>query len=414
MVAYGVYVNDVAITGLMEWSYNKSITAVSDKAVITIQNGSGDGLTQITHFDDIKIYAATDALVWRGLIYDIRPKSDGSLDLICFGYMRGLMTRFHTGTYTSQSRSEIVDDLIQNYGGLITTGSITTTTGDITRTLKGISVFDAIIEMANEINYDIWVEDDLDFYFAPRGATASGYSISLTGGAVAKVETPSEGRQIYNRVLVYGDANQDGVCETVVLVEDRASQLAYGVTKEYPPIVDTSLRTEAECQARGEQIMDSYSTPVSIATIEAFGYNDVDPGETVILSGFSTSYGVDDGTYLVMERSGESKRGSQVLTLAEYSFATQDTIAELIRKMRKREYTEIDDTAASTVIMRFYETLELEGYTLRVTRVNIGNSMITGHKTNGVAGNATSIGAGQIVAGFSGRTATVDITDVET
>ena len=408
MVDAGVYFGGVLATNVISWEYNTSISAITNKCRIVLENGGGINVSAANHFNDIKIYPSADVLVWRGEVYDIMPHKDGTLEIIGFGYMRGLMNRFHTGTFTTTARSAIVESLVDTYGGGITTITHITASGDsITRIIKGVSVFDAILELADDIGFDVWVGDDLEFYFVERGTVSSGRTITKTGGLVASAEAPTEGRIIYNRVFVYGDANKDGVCETKVLVEDRSSQLTYGVIKEYPQIIDPSLQSEPECQARGQQIMDTYSTPVKILNTEVFGYNDVTPGETVIISGFGTVEGMPDGTYIVLERSGTSMRGSQVLILAQYTSGTSDTIADLIRRMRKREYSEIDSTAAATQFLRFYETVEIEGYVLTVKRTQIGQSFITGHPVNGIGG----LTANNIVTGMSGRTITTDISE---
>jgi hypothetical protein len=408
MVADGVYINDVLTEDVTDWKYNNSITSVANYASVFIVDIDADKIDTIPHFADIKIYE-DDVLEWRGIILDVIPANDSIIEVVCFGYMRILMGRFHTGVYTDEKRSDIVIDLVDKYGGgSITTLAGVTDTGDsITRTLKAKSVFDVIIELANEVNFETLLDDDLDLYFGVRGATSSGLSITLD--EVVDAEAPTEGRNIYNKVFVYGDKEAIGG-QPIALVEDRASQLKYNMVAEYPPITDPSLATNEECAARGQQLIDSFSEGVPVLKLTVVGYGSVRPGNTISVSGFLPRFNAPDGTYIVLEKGSCLTEGSQTLTLAQYTTATEDTIADLIRRMRKREYNDIDETAVALQILRFYEDVIIEGYTLTVKRIGIGSTMIAGHSTNGILGNTSN----NIVLGYSGRTVTTDISETWT
>lgn len=409
MVDDGVYIDDVKLTRLMSCTYTNSITSIANSCNIVIDNSGGAGIGAVDYFKDIKIYKS-NVILWRGEVYDITPKNNNQVEIIGLGHMRRLMSRFHSGTFTTQSRSAIVESLVDDYGEIITTVSgITATSESITRLYKAISVFDAILDLANELNFDVWIDTALEFFFVERGTTHSGLTISYTGGHVISADAPAAGRDCFNRVIVFGNPDAVGG-QPVVQVDDMASQLTYNMIKEHEVVADPTLATEQECYDRGQQIILGQSDVVPSPTIQVFGYESLLPGQTVILSGFSTVFNCPDDLYIVLEHKGDFNAGTQILTLAQYGTATQDAIADLIKRMRKREYEMMDESVVATQFLSFYETLEIEGYVLTVKRVTIGNSFITGHPTSGIGG----ITANNIKTGLQGRTIRVDISESET
>jgi hypothetical protein len=111
-----------------------------------------------------------------------------------------------------------------------------------------------------------------------------------------------------------------------------------------------------------------------------------------------------------MEKAHSVKTGRTMLTIAKYDSTTEDMIADIIRRVRRKEYEDLDHTATVTKYILAYEDLELEGYTLKVYNIGMGQSMIMGHSTNGIIGNTTD----NIVMGNSGRSISLDIEVTET
>ena len=404
MVANGVYFNGVKTTYLKGFKFSKNITSVGDSCTINLSNPGGVANAVTSYFQDIKIYTGSGTLVWRGLVYDINQNHDGTITIEGSGYIRVLMNRFHTGTFTTTSRSAIVESLVDTYGKSITTVSYITASGDsITRTLKALSVYDAIVDLANEIGYDFWVDNDLEFHFEPRSSVSSGVTIDYSTGVVLGVDVPNEASTMYNKVYVYGDKAAAGG-QPVTLVESRASQVLYNVVKEHEPILDNTLKTEDECYARGMSIIDGGELVEGTITIETFGKDSLPVGQTLILSNFSTQYNVPNGTYLVLEISYLNTKKAQKIKLAKYDTNTSDQIADLIKRMRKREYNDLDDSVVATNIQALYDDISLSG-TIVLEKFNIGQSFITGHPVNGIGG----LTANNIVTGMSGTSTTTEI-----
>ena len=404
MVANGVYFNDVKTTYLRTFKYSKNITSVGDSCTIVLSNPGGVANAVTSYFEDIKIYTGSGTLVWRGLVYDINQNRDGTITIQGSGHIRVLMNRFHTGIFTTTARSAIVESLVDTYGGSITTASYITASGDsITRTLKALSVYDAIVDLANEIGYDFWVDTDLEFHFAPRSSVSSGVTINYSSGIVLGVDVPNEASTMYNKVYVYGNKSAIGG-QPVALVESPSSQAFYGVTKEHEPVLDNTLETEDECFARGMAIIDDGENVTGTVTVETFGKDTLNVGHTLILSNFLTQYNVSNGTYLVLEISYMNTKKTQKIKLAKYDTNTSDQIADLIKRMRKREYSDLDESVVATNIQALYDDISLSG-TLILKKMSIGNSFITGHSRNGVGGLTSN----DIVTGLSGTTTTTEI-----
>ena len=398
----GLYINDVKYTKLYDYEYVRSVSQFNDNFRAIISNKSGAGMTAIDYFDDIKIYNG-GTLVFRGRAHDIKPisaKGRGeTVEIVGYGYMRDLMDRFAIETYTSKSRSFMVGDLVESYAPSLSTGLITTTTESLDRIIKARSAYEAILNMADEIDFDFWVDNDLELVFQPRDYGMSSSTIDYTSATITDVVVPNQATSMYNAVYVYGDPDTTG---TIAYAENPASISLYGITREFPPVYDRSLKTVAECQDRAFGIVNKGSTINPVVEIHTKGYNNVDPGETVALTNFNTKFGVADGVYLCLERSQEYRNGKTVLKLSKYSDSTEDIIIDIIKRLRRVEYQELDQAQTVTKFLRVNEDLELEGYTIEVWAENLAESFIAGHPTNGKAGMQST----QIYAGLSGMTMT--------
>lgn len=406
MPSDGIYFNDVTNTKVTKWNYKVSISRIGNHAKIMLANPGGIANSDVTFFDDLKIYSGGGILAFRGRIHNVSPTKDGSLEITAYGYIKDLVDRFANESYTNKSSSFIVNALVTGYSSITGTNIATTTDtvgGGGAYLVKATSVFDEILKLADALNFDFWVDTDNDFHFQEQNYASSGISLDYTGGGnILSVDVPKQGTEIYNRIEVRG--NSAGSPQPVAMIEDKASQDNYGVVKDYPTIFDNSLLTVADCQAVGQGIMDKFAWVDPVITIEVFGQDGIIPGTTIALTNFSTNFDIDNGTYLILERSGGS-RGIQTLKIAQYNSTTEDMLADIIRRMRKQERVDFDHTASITKFLRFYEDVEFQGYTLKMISQTIGQSFITGHSTNGVAGNTTD----NIVTGLSGRTLTTEI-----
>jgi len=402
----GVYIEDgVQLTSVYDIKYNVSISQLADSCKLVVGNTGGINKAAIDNMDDIKIYDG-GSLVFRGLVdtVDIQGQSGNKLVVSGIGYLRLLMNRFVSESYTDKSRSFMVGDMITNYAPALTGTNIATTTESLTRIIKARTVFDAVDELGQEVGYDFWVDTDLDLHWLERSYAASGVTLTFGTTTIFGITLPKRGQNIYNKVRVYGDVNAGGG-QPVAECLDPASVLYYGYVKEADPIFDNSLATVEECYARGQTIIDQSAWGDPTINVETVGQYSLQPGTTLIMSGFDNSFGVADGDYLVMEKERNVSRGRTTLTLAKYDATTEDMIADIIKRLRRKEYEDLDHTATVTKYILAYEDLIFEGYTLKVYNNGIGQSFIAGHSTNGIAGNTTN----NIVAGRSGTTQSLDI-----
>lgn len=354
-----------------------------------IDNQEHDPLIRYDEFDLLEAYSA-GIKVFSGRIEDLRPTQDKRYGNVVEVYGRGMQVeltdRMVLEVYTAQVRSAIVNDLLTNYAPHISNNNVTTTTTAITRTFRGVTPWDIILEMAKEEGFEVWVDLDDDLHFEEREFEKSDQSIVMGTDDIIDFDFPNEGREIINRVYVYGDPDVGGG-QPIAMAEDRESQEFYGqggneVIKS-KVIVDKEIQTEAEAQSRAEDFIDQHAWIIPHGRIKVIGYENLRVGTTVSVD-FDTDCDVS-GEYLVLTKIIRGATDEVELSLVGYNEGFQHIIADLIKDMRKVSGYGLDTSAVTTRIERLYETIALEG-NLKIYKITNGDTFIWGHPTNGLWG----------------------------
>lgn len=296
-----------------------------------------------------------------------------------------LNTSYTTPIVTvGQLGSVIVDDLVSKKAPALTRNGIQTSNQKFIKDFKGITANDAVLEIADAEDFEYGHDITLDFFYQPRLFEDSGLTLILGTDDIVDFDFPRPGYTVVNRVDVYG-ATIGGVqigartenIESQEFYGDGTNNLIKGKT-----IINENKKTEDECRALGQAILNEFSFVIQRSNIIALGYETLKAGQLITLSGFTSA---PNGLYLVLEITREYPPGLTTLTMAQFFVETEDFIVDLIRRMREREKEALDSTITLTKFLNFYDTLT-SADTLIIEKEAINHTWIAGHPTNGKVG----------------------------
>jgi len=292
---------------------------------------------------------------FRGLIesMDAAHGDTQSIVLKCRGYALVMMEQaIDVLDYTSEARSAIVENLRLIFGAaysgsvVITGNHIDATADSVTKTVKGKSPWDAIMDLCLEAGYDAWVDEEQDLHFTPREWTHSGLTID-TASYVFSVRRVDAAREVINRIMFFGG----GTPQIVAQMDDYESQDELGVIKT-KVVIDSSITDQATANERASAELAKYSSVPTRIVIDGTAFEGVKVGQivTVNLPGFDIV-----GDYYLMEKSYEFPEDRYTLDLHAYTAKFEDTILEVIRELRRQRETETSEI--STKLMKFTERI---------------------------------------------------------
>jgi hypothetical protein len=195
----------------------------SGRFELILNNNAGVFSDTFSNGDTIKIYLKKDStafssndIVFSGVTEDIDYQGEGSTKdrLVLSGsqYTARLMDVTITPViYNNTDYSNIVIDIIQNNLPEITTNNVVISGAIKTQVnFNHTSIFDAFKQLAKEINYTFYVDDDLDLHFEPKSSTSSGYILDTENISSSpqilksSFKTTTKG-DFANSIWIYGD-----------------------------------------------------------------------------------------------------------------------------------------------------------------------------------------------------------------
>ncbi|OYT63037.1 hypothetical protein B6U67_03780 [Methanosarcinales archaeon ex4484_138] len=358
----------------------KSISKVAEHAEIIIADPDGTYAGMYENGDTVEIIDDdTSTTLFKGEISSVKPASKGGVDLEikARGYTALLQDIKNViEDYTSTEVSAIVKDLIDKYYPTITYTNVETTTLTLdVHHIKGISLFQAIKTLADMVSYDFYVTTDMDLYFKEQKLTDSGQSIDVDE-YVIEWEFPEVGRDVKNRIWVYGDTG------IAAMVEDLESQDKYGLREM--KITDTEITTEQGAEERAKAELNKLANPVQTCVIKTFGYETLNPGELVSLT--ISDLGIFDEKYAVIGIEYSFPEYITKIELAEHSKRLEDELAKMKDDIAALQARDEDDTATLIRIARFYESLSIADTHLKIEKLDIGDMFTVWHPDNGKVG----------------------------
>lgn len=219
-------INNVQYSDMDQIELNKNMNEFNSTSNFKIQfdntNGQFDNTFSLN--EDVEIWADKDVnpattKIFLGIIEDIEFKGRANKELIFLkGRDYGAILQdiiVSPRIFADTEVSEIVKSLIiQNASGTgITTNNVNVTGTTVDKiTFNNISLFDALIELADIAGYYFFIDTDKDLNFIERDSISSGKTFDNTNITDANfTQTDSD---IFNNVTVYGDRQLTGVRQT--------------------------------------------------------------------------------------------------------------------------------------------------------------------------------------------------------
>lgn len=205
----------VLINSVGENNGNSSFTAV-------LPNEVGQHKADFSIGQEFKIFA-NDGVdppttnLFTGIVGEIDTDSGPNKDKITIsgrGYSARLLDQNIPPTvYNNTEVSVIVTNLISLYiTGITTTHVVATSKTLAYKAFSQISVFDAIKELSEMVDYIFWVDETKDLHFEPKGTTSSGVTLDNTNTLKSNFVTSD--RELFNEVYVYGNRVLSGYRQT--------------------------------------------------------------------------------------------------------------------------------------------------------------------------------------------------------
>lgn len=385
-----VKIDGVENTDKIYMEGDKSISKVAKRAEVHIADPDTTYATSYQNFNTVEIIDDDESeTLFKGYVSEMKPSSGKyDLTLICRGFT-GLLAHIKNviEDYTNEEVSDIIKDLIDKYYPSITYNNVQTTTLTLDEhNVKGISLMQELKILADMVDHDFWVDDNLDLHLEPHGLTESGQSINTATDALSW-ERPDVGERIINKVWVYGATG------IAAMVEDLESQQTYGKIKE-KKITDPEITTEAGAEARANTELNP--DPIQTYIIKTVGYESLQAGDLISVT--LSELGITAEKMAVISIKYAWPSYVTTLELAEYSWRLEDELAKMKEDIAALQARDEDDAATLIRIAQFYEYLEIEELNLTIEKRNIDDAFVIGHAANGLPNMQNKWGLGQMDA----------------
>ena len=362
-----ILVNDVDYSSYVDQvKVNSNITYYTRSYSVRFLDPNHSLYNQFGFGDDVKIYLEGNYIL-RGRLED---KTTEEYGVIIKGrdYTARFLDRNVYAEYTNREISDIItnttDGLIPKYTPEITTNNVQTTNKYITRKWVQVPLLVVLHELASIVNYDFYVDTDLDLHFFPRKSRDSGKT--LDNSNLLKYDIPDVGKKVVNRITLFG---KEGIC---VQVEDPGSIAKYGV-KEKEPIIDPSITDPNTAYEKAAAILRKLANPIRQGTYITLttGFTDLKPGDLITVNIPEKNV---NSQFLVLEVTFTCPPYHAEIKTAEYTVEYADLLADLTKKvvdinMRDADleatiqrYYRFEEQKKLRVICRIYRTFVEDGW----------------------------------------------------
>ena len=186
-----------------------------------------------------------------------------------------------TQSYSSQTTSDILTDLIETYASDFTTTNIIESTTVLTANWYQKPLLECIQELCNASGYDFYVDNVLDCHYFESGSIINGTEAIVHNSNLFKVgDFARDYSQVKNRVIVYG-GKQEGM-DIISTSEDTDSQDSLGIKELI--INDNSITTDTQAKERSDYELSTHINPPLVGDIESIGLPTLQPGERIMIS----------------------------------------------------------------------------------------------------------------------------------
>jgi len=367
---------------IAEFGPAKQVSTLS----FSVENGGGDNNDLLEEF--VEIWAKTDYgdLVFDGILMDVSTSggSDNNhLKCVAYGFIIQLQQNI-VEIYSSEDSDDIVKDLISKYGPSLSDNGVQATGRAISATWAGLTALQKINELASEDDRWFWVDWDKDCKYEPEGWVDYGREILDEDGDIIDWEFDKYGKEVINRVYVYGSSPSG--TQIQVMVEDIKSQMYYGSATEPfiqdEVIIDKKIESIDDAKKRGQSLLDERAWIVRKGKTIVYGHESVKQNELVRIA--IDEEGLDQkfalfGTKIFIDRDQTE------LQLAFWDSTVDSALKREIERMRRKLSEDIDTSGTLIKYFRLYEAVGVKVELFIYSR-GVGTAFILGHSTNGVLG----------------------------
>lgn len=208
-------VNEVEITNAREINLNRITTEGTTIFSATISNAGGLMTNAFAIDDAVEIYFADNLNqsipVFSGVIDSIDNSNYSKIVITGKDYASKLQDRLVNETYTNREVSDIItnasDGLVRYFSefGIDTYHvGVTTVTLDLIKFVNK-TTYECLKELAEQTQYDFYVDVDKSLHFQPKGTISSGQVLdSGIGGNIIEYSYLNDIKTSYNQVTVVG------------------------------------------------------------------------------------------------------------------------------------------------------------------------------------------------------------------
>lgn len=163
-------------------------------------------------------YNTGSQLIFTGIVENIGFQGEGLEDTIKLegrDYSARLVDRtVEPEVYTNWEIGSIVRDIMTKYTTDVSVSGVQNTGITLDRiAFRHTPVFDAIKQLADQADYQFYVDEFKDLHFEPKGNTDSGYNL-IAGSNITEGDFTVDRESVYNQIWVYGDRYLDNYQET--------------------------------------------------------------------------------------------------------------------------------------------------------------------------------------------------------
>ena len=308
----------------------------------------------LKYFDAVRIYN-DGILIFRGIL-EHKEKAYQQIRLAGRDDFSLLLERYVNDSYTTQTASYILNDVITAKAPELST-QITTTTITYDREYRNVAVAEIIAEFCELESFQAYVDFNRAFYFEPEGYTDSGktYDYNTGEGGLSKHNFAELGKKVKNIITVYAATGDTTTAPIAVQRRNPASIALYG--EKEVVISDNSLTTEQAALERADYELNRYAVILQSGEIEIVGDGTLHAGQTVYLS--IDELGFDSTKFLIIALEHNFPQFLTRLVLADMSIDTSDILQTFLKGIKKSDAAQSDFSAPLARYEYFYEEVEI-------------------------------------------------------
>jgi len=352
--------------GVLSLRIIQSISNYSREFYAELSDPSRAKFDAISQNDDVQI-SINGTSVFRGIVEKKRRTENKKLVLQGRDYYHKLISKYaQLKSYTSQTASQIISDLVTSYfSGIFTTAGIQPTSNLYTISYRFTSINQVISELNRAEGYITYVDFSNDIHFEAENYSDSG--VHFTQGQILDTEYEQRSSEIVNRVvLIYGAS-----LDTAVERENADSIDIYGVREQVE--TKTGITTETDAIAYADSILNAYSVPTEPVQVKIKLDETIQVG-TIVWLPLGVA-GKLELPYLVLEVEHNLAPPYSTLKLGVYTSDTVTALSEIIRKLRQIEEDKISDSVTFTAINDVLSEISISG-TVTVKRRTIAGALV--------------------------------------